>query len=521
MSPAERLVGGRYRLLRLLATGGMGEVWQATDERLARPVAVKLLKPEYGREPTFLARFRAEARHAAGLSHPGIAAVYDYGEAQDDGQVLAYLVMELVDGEPLSALLARSGALPPALAMRIVGQTGLALQAAHDAGVIHRDVKPGNLLIVRVNRDDPSDVQVKVTDFGIARAVDAAPLTRTGMVMGTAHYLSPEQARAGTITTSSDLYSLGVVAFECLTGSRPFTGDTAFAIAAAHAHQAPPPLPQDIPAPVRELVASAMAKDPSGRPASAGAFGQAALALAERSLDLPASVAPVRHDTDTQVLPAVVAAPAETTLTQLLLATTDPPPVRRRRPVWPWLVALAVAALAGGAAYVLTSSPGGTPSPTVSSSRQPTPHPATHASATHRSASATRTAQTTSASAKPTTPKPSPTVTVNAASYVGRPYNEVATALRQLGLDPRLAYVTTGGPPGTVAGVNPAGAVKVGSTVTVQVVATPATTSPAATSAAATSSAPAASTGATPSGQSKAGGKKHKPPHGKDSSGSD
>ncbi|MDX6210489.1 MAG: eukaryotic-like serine/threonine-protein kinase, partial [Frankiales bacterium] len=187
MSPAdpERLVAGRYRLTRQIAVGGMGEVWQAIDERLGRTVAVKLLKPEYSREPTFLARFRGEARHAAALSHPGIAAVFDYGEVQDGGRMLAYLVMEYVDGEPLSHLLTAGQALPPALALQIVGQTGLALQAAHDAGVIHRDVKPGNLLIVRANRDDPSDVQVKVTDFGIARAIDAAPLTRTGMVMGT------------------------------------------------------------------------------------------------------------------------------------------------------------------------------------------------------------------------------------------------------------------------------------------------------------------------------------------------
>jgi serine/threonine protein kinase len=504
VSPAEteRLVGGRYRLVRLIAIGGMGEVWQAADERLGRSVAVKLLKPEYGREPTFLARFRGEARHAAGLTHPGIAAVYDYGEVQDHGQMLAYLVMELVDGEPLSQLLAREGALPPALAMQIVGQTGLALQAAHDAGVIHRDVKPGNLLIVRVNRNDPGDVQVKVTDFGIARAIDAAPLTRTGMVMGTAHYLSPEQARAGTITPSSDIYSLGVVAFECLTGGRPFTGDTAFAIAAAHAHQAPPALPDDIPLPIRVLVESALAKDPASRPASAGAFGRAALALAERNADVPASVLPPTPDEQaTQVISPVGVSPR----TQLLTQVTDPLPVpRRRRPLWPWLAALLVAAVAAASAYALTQSGSGTPSPDPSV----TTHPATHTSSTPRSVSPTAT----KTSSKPSTSAAGPKqVTVNPASYLGRPYAAVASELSGLGLTPSETFVTTGGVPGTVAGLQPTGSVTAGSTIIVQVVAdqtTAAPTSPPATT-------PPATTGATASSGPAAGpgpGKGHKSP---------
>jgi eukaryotic-like serine/threonine-protein kinase len=494
VSPAEteRLVGGRYRLVRLIAIGGMGEVWQAADERLGRSVAVKLLKPEYGREPTFLARFRGEARHAAGLTHPGIAAVYDYGEVQDGGQVLAYLVMELVDGEPLSQLLARAGALPPALAMRIVGQTGLALQAAHDAGVIHRDVKPGNLLIVRVNRDDPADVQVKVTDFGIARAVDAAPLTRTGMVMGTAHYLSPEQARAATITPSSDIYSLGVVAFECLTGARPFTGDTAFAIAAAHAHQAPPPLPSSLPAPVRALVESAMAKEPSGRPSSAGAFGQAALALADRVGHVPASVAQPSDETVTRLMPAIVESP----MTQILTPVAEPYPTRRRHPVWPWLVALAVAAIAAAAGYAFSSAPGGSPSPGPTTATHAVTHASTHPTTTHSAAAATHStsptaAATTSATTPATTPAAQPSVTVDSTAYIGHQYNEVATALRQLGLTPHPTSVTSGGPPGTVTGVEPAGAVQAGSTVTVSYVASP------------------------PETHGKpGGGKTHKPPHG-------
>src|SRR3954469_2604157 len=176
-------LGARYRLEQRIAVGGMGEVWQASDVLLGRRVAVKVLKPEYAADAHFVERFRNEARHTAALSHPGIANVFDYGEIGD----MAYLVMELVAGEPLSALLAREGPLDAARTLDIVGQAALALQAAHDLGVVHRDVKPGNLLV-------RPDGVVKVTDFGIARATDAAPLTQTGLLVGTAGYLSPEQA---------------------------------------------------------------------------------------------------------------------------------------------------------------------------------------------------------------------------------------------------------------------------------------------------------------------------------------
>src|SRR3712207_6395965 len=191
----------RYRLVARIATGGMGEVWRAEDTLLGRPVAVKVLKSEYADDQDFLERFRAEARHTASLSHPGIANVYDYGEVEaapvgGRPAATAYLVMELVDGEPLSTILAREGRLEPARAMDIIGQTAIALQAAHDAGVIHRDVKPGNLLV-------RPDGVVKVTDFGIARAADAVPLTQTGTVLGTAYYLSPEQDRKSTRLNSS------------------------------------------------------------------------------------------------------------------------------------------------------------------------------------------------------------------------------------------------------------------------------------------------------------------------------
>jgi serine/threonine-protein kinase len=483
---AQRLVAGRYRLLSLIAVGGMGEVWRADDERLGRTVAIKLLKPEYGAEPAFLARFRGEARHAAGLSHAGIAAVFDYGEEQEEGRTVAYLVMELVDGEPLSQLLAQRAPLPPALALQIVGLTGLALQAAHDAGVIHRDVKPGNLIVTGAD-GAVDDVAVKVTDFGIARAVDSAPLTRTGMVMGTAHYLSPEQARAGTVTPASDVYALGVVAYECLVGRRPFTGDTAFAIAAAHAHEPPPPLPDDVPPDVRALVEYAMAKAPEARPPSAGAFGRSALALAAtHRAAAPSSgastgemrtqpIAAVPDASRTRVLPAV---PPVSPSTQALPQVPAPPPPAARRSAWPWVVAVVVLLIIGAAGWALSSTLGsGSPSPTTSpstSSRPATATRTTTAPATHTTtAKPTTTAPTTTA--KPTTTKPTTpaSVTVNPSDYLGRQYPAAAAALARLGLVPTSRSVPSGGPAGSVTGVNPSGPVPRGSTVTLDVVAAP------------------------------------------------
>lgn len=257
------VLNDRYRLGERIAAGGMGEVWQATDELLSRSVAVKLLKAEYTGDETFRTRFRAEAQNTAGLSHPGIAQVYDYGE-QDD---IAYLVMELVPGQPLSALLAQGERINPPVTLDIVRQAALALQAAHEVGLIHRDIKPGNLLVL-------PDGQVKITDFGIARAADAVSLTQSGTIMGTAHYVSPEQAEGRTLTPATDVYSLGVVAYECLAGRTPFVGDSPVALALAHVREPPPPLPDDVPVPMRELISRAMDKDPLRRPASGGELAE-------------------------------------------------------------------------------------------------------------------------------------------------------------------------------------------------------------------------------------------------------
>ncbi|KPM52940.1 serine/threonine protein kinase [Frankia sp. R43] len=267
------VLDNRYRLDGRIATGGMGEVWRGLDQTLGRPVAVKLLRPEYASDESFLVRFRGEARHAARLSHPGVASVYDYGEVSTaDDYPTAYLVMELVEGEPLSAVLHREKRLTPDRMLDILGQSADALQAAHALGVVHRDVKPGNLLIRH-------DGAVKVTDFGIARAVDAAPLTATGIMMGTAYYVSPEQASGRPVTPASDVYSLGVVAYECLAGRRPFDDRNPIVVVMAHQQDTPPPLPNDIPYQVRALVESAMSKDASRRPSSAGAFARSAASI--------------------------------------------------------------------------------------------------------------------------------------------------------------------------------------------------------------------------------------------------
>jgi eukaryotic-like serine/threonine-protein kinase len=257
------LLAARYRLTDRIAAGGMGEVWRGEDVLLNRAVAVKLLPTGRAGDEAFLARFRAEARYAASLSHPGIARVYDYGESPEFGG--AYLIMELVRGEPLSAILARAGRLSPDATLDIVGQAARALDAAHQAGIVHRDIKPGNLLIA-------AGSITKITDFGIATAVRAAQvahLTETGMVMGTAMYVSPEQATGAPVDDSSDIYSLGVVAYECLAGQVPFRASEPLAIAYAHKHAPVPPLPPDVPPPVGDLVYDMLAKTPDRRPASA------------------------------------------------------------------------------------------------------------------------------------------------------------------------------------------------------------------------------------------------------------
>jgi serine/threonine-protein kinase len=256
------VLDGRYALVELIATGGMGEVWRGTDQILGRPVAIKMLAAMHADDEQFRARFRAEARYASSLSHPGITRVFDYGERSPLGG--PYLVMELVDGQPLSEIIERYGRLDPYVVLDIVAQSARALDIAHQAGIVHRDIKPGNLLIM-------ADGTTKITDFGIAKAnsLAAMNLTATGIVMGTALYVSPEQATGSPLTGSSDIYSLGVVAYECLSGQPPFMADQPLAIAIMHKHEPVPPLPPDVPRPVADLVYAMLAKAPDGRPETA------------------------------------------------------------------------------------------------------------------------------------------------------------------------------------------------------------------------------------------------------------
>ncbi|MFD9702815.1 serine/threonine-protein kinase [Lentzea sp. NPDC059081] len=269
-----QLLADRYRLTRRIAVGGMGEVWEAADDRLDRRVAVKVLKAELSGDPEFLHRFRTEARMTASLNHPGIASVHDYGETAsiaEGPEDTAYLVMELVEGEPLATIISR-GRLTAEVTLDLLEQTGNALQAAHERGLVHRDVKPGNIMVT------PSG-KVKITDFGIAKAVDAAPVTRSGMVMGTAHYIAPEQALGGEAEPASDVYSLAVCGYECLAGHRPFLSDNAVTVAMMHIRDIAPPLPRDVPPGARALIEATLVKDPRQRYRTGGEFAAAVSAV--------------------------------------------------------------------------------------------------------------------------------------------------------------------------------------------------------------------------------------------------
>jgi eukaryotic-like serine/threonine-protein kinase len=254
MTLAGTVLSGRYVLDEQIGNGGYGEVWRATDTVLSRAVAIKLLHPRYAQRSEGLARFRAEARHAGGLSHENIAQVFDYDEPA--GGQPPCLVMELVDGPSLEATLA-GGSLESSRTMDIVAQAAAGLQAAHAAGMIHRDIKPGNLLLA------PGGT-VKITDFGIAHTIGSAQVTASGELIGTPGYLAPERAEGEQATPASDLYSLGMVAYECLAGAAPFTG-TALEVALAHRDRPLPPLPPSVSADVCAFVTRLTMKDPARR----------------------------------------------------------------------------------------------------------------------------------------------------------------------------------------------------------------------------------------------------------------
>src|SRR6185437_8116640 len=265
-----------YELIGRIGAGGFSEVWSGRDQVLDRPVAVKLLHVGLAGHEETLRRFQAEARHAGLVSHENVARVYDYC-GSDPGHP-PYLVMELVEGESLAGELERQGAIGIARTLDLIEQAAAGLQAAHEVGLIHRDIKPSNLLVSKSGT-------VKVTDFGISQAVESAPLTRTGMILGSAGYLSPERAGGARATVASDLYALGVVAYECLSGTAPFTG-TALEVALAHYERPFPPLPSSVPPELAAFVGQLTAKDPEERPASASEVAARAADL-HRKLAVP------------------------------------------------------------------------------------------------------------------------------------------------------------------------------------------------------------------------------------------
>lgn len=394
MNPTKGTVlGGRYTLTQRIAVGGMGEVWASTDTILGRSVAVKLLHPGLSTEGDFVERFRAEARHTASLHHPNIATVFDFGE--DEGT--AYLVMELVLGQPLSQVIAERAPLSAPETAAIMAQAATALEAAHQGGVIHRDVKPANILIT-------PEGTAKLTDFGISLALASAPLTQIGEVLGTAQYLSPEQALGQSATTASDIYSLGVVGYEMLTGQRPFDSATVAATALAHVNQPPPPLPDTVPAGIRDVINASLAKDPAARPASAvavaHALGMPGAALASDadfalgvgtaalpSADLPSAGKPddakpaeASGSATTQAMPALTQAmPALTRAMPIQAPSTSPSGTRgpRRPPAWLMTAAAAATVLfvLAVVALALASDNDGTRTPdtTTGSSATATP----------------------------------------------------------------------------------------------------------------------------------------------------
>lgn len=493
-------LGGRYKLTDRIAIGGMGEVWKARDQVLGRLVAIKILKEEYTDNESFLTRFRVEARHTALLNHPGIAGVFDYGEEQGS----AYLVMELVPGPPLSTIIERERKLEVDRTLSLIAQTARALAAAHEHGLVHRDVKPGNILVM------PSGV-VKITDFGIARLADQVPLTATGQVMGTAQYLAPEQATGQVATGSSDIYALGVIGYECLAGRRPFTGESQIAIALAQVNDAPPALPDTIPAPVRQLIMSMLAKNPSERPKDATALAKAADALRAgdtntATLAVPGMLATgiatdatqvVNMDDDaTQAVPQADSAP---TMTNAMPTVVEPAraaggfsgssaaaggfddedvdtqdPAREagaKRSPWlvPLIVIIALAAVIALLAWLI---------PAMSSDKdnQPTSSP-TQSTELSDSSSPTEestepTEETTEASETSDSPSPTPSETVTyvdvPASLIGQDIDTVTAELEGKGLVvDATPQETSEYEPREVISLNPTGSVAQGETVSV------------------------------------------------------
>jgi eukaryotic-like serine/threonine-protein kinase len=415
MSDTSLVVSGRYQLEERIAVGGVAEVWRGTDKVLGRPVAVKLLQAGHARDPGSLALFQSEARHAASLSHPNIAQVYDYGQAEPP-----YLVMELVEGPSLAQVL-RGGPLDAGRAMDVVAQAAQGLAAAHRAGMVHGDIKPGNLLV-------SSGGQVKVADFGISCAAGSAPVTGRGTLLGTPAYLAPERVAGQPPTPPSDLYSLGVVGWECLTGAPPFSGPPV-EVALAHRDRPLPPLPSAVPADVAALIAELTAGDPVARPPDAGEVARRAGMLR----DIANSRATLMLEIDPDLLTA---------------QAPDGPagfPSRPRGWTLPAKAALGAGALLAVVAIaVLLANTLSRSGFQAGIARSPAAPSATTAAAT---------------------------VEVSPGALKGQPVDEVRSELQQLGLTVRVERRPSGQDPGTVLSVHPSGSVPAGSTITLTVAA--------------------------------------------------
>ncbi|GAA1471577.1 hypothetical protein GCM10009604_06620 [Corynebacterium aurimucosum] len=360
----QALIGEDYQLQWIVGHGGMSTVWLADDVRNDREVALKVLRPEFSDNNEFLSRFRNEAKAAESINSDNVVATYDYRELEDNGRTFCYMALEYIRGESLADLLAREGALPETLALDVMEQASHGLSVIHHMGLVHRDIKPGNLMITQ-------NGQVKITDFGIAKAAAAVPLTRTGMVVGTAQYVSPEQAQGYEVGPSSDVYSLGVVGYEMLAGKRPFSGDSSVSVALAHISQAPEPLSTSISAPTRELIGMALRKDPNTRFADGNEFTNAISAVRQgQRPPQPKSAA----------LAPVAAEPSPSASTEMLANMAHPTTVRpavsapqtEERPAKQGgfgtglLIAVAIAALVaiGFMAYRLWGNTTPTPQPT-------------------------------------------------------------------------------------------------------------------------------------------------------------
>jgi len=352
-----RLLGGRYELDGVVGRGGMAEVYRARDIRLDRIVAVKTLREDLARDQTFQARFRREAQSAASLNHPSIVAVYDTGEDMLGPTPVPYIVMEYVDGRTLRDLLREDRRLLPERAMEITDGVLRALDYSHRNGIVHRDIKPGNVMLTRAG-------DVKVMDFGIARAVsDAqATMTQTAQVIGTAQYLSPEQARGERVDARSDLYSAGCLLYELLTGRPPFTGDSPVAIAYQHVRENPIPpsrVDPEIPAWADAIVLKAMAKDPADRYQSAGEMrNDIQRALSGMPVSAPNRTA--AYQGTRRMGPGTAVAGPTSSIPAYRYGPEDQPPSGGRRRIWLWVViGLVVLLLLGAVGYAVKYAAGG------------------------------------------------------------------------------------------------------------------------------------------------------------------